>query len=188
LTGTGLRVAAGQLDALHREGLLTEVGYRRYGMHDLIRRYAQDLAATDPAADRDQALERLLDYYQHTAAVTDALLARQPRTISVSTSLAAPPPVVPTLTDRTQALLWARAERANLLACLDHTTQADQHVRVTACIAALLLLDGPWTDAITRHTAAVQAALHLGDRLGQANALLSPAGPGPGQGDRRILG
>ena len=31
--------------------------------------------------------------------------------------------------------------------------------------------DGPWADAITRHTAAIQAARHLGDRLGQANAL-----------------
>jgi hypothetical protein len=29
----------------------------------------------------------------------------------------------------------------------------------------------PWADAITRHTAAVQAARHLVDRLGQASAL-----------------
>ena len=67
------------LDALHGEGLLTETGYRRYGMHDLIRRYARDLAAADPAADRDQALGRLLDYYQHTAALAEARLARQAR-------------------------------------------------------------------------------------------------------------
>jgi len=32
-------------------------------------------------------------------------------------------------------------------------------------------LDGPWSEAITRHTAAVQAARSLGDRLGEANAL-----------------
>ncbi len=31
--------------------------------------------------------------------------------------------------------------------------------------------DGPWVDAITRHTASVQAARHIGDRIGQANAL-----------------
>ena len=31
--------------------------------------------------------------------------------------------------------------------------------------------DGPWADAITRHTAAAQAAQRLGDRLGQAGAL-----------------
>jgi hypothetical protein len=37
--------AARYLEALHGEGLLTEPGYRQYGMHDLIRRYAQDLTA-----------------------------------------------------------------------------------------------------------------------------------------------
>ena len=63
LTGAGLRDAAGQLDALHGEGLLTETGHRRYGMHDLIRRYPRDRAATSPAKSRDQALGRLLDYY-----------------------------------------------------------------------------------------------------------------------------
>ncbi len=72
------------------------------------------------------------------------------------------------------ALSWARAERANLLACLDHATRAGQHARVvalTAAMAALLRQYGPWTDAITRHNTAVQAARHLGDRLGQASAL-----------------
>ena len=80
LAGIPLREAAGQLDALHGEGLLTETGYRRYGMHDLIRRYARDRAAAGPATGRDQALERLLDYYQHTAALAEARLARQTRT------------------------------------------------------------------------------------------------------------
>ena len=37
LAGISLREAAGLLDALHGEGLLTETGHRRYGMHDLIR-------------------------------------------------------------------------------------------------------------------------------------------------------
>jgi tetratricopeptide (TPR) repeat protein len=60
-----------------------------------------------------------------------------------------------------------RAERANLLACLDHVTQAGQHARV----AALLRQDGPWADAITRFATAVQAARYLGDRLGHADSL-----------------
>jgi hypothetical protein len=58
LAGTGLREAARYLDALHGEGLLTEAGYRRYGMHDLIRRYARDHTAADPAPGRGQALDR----------------------------------------------------------------------------------------------------------------------------------
>ncbi len=49
LAGIPLAEAAAHLDALHGEGLLTETAYRRYGMHDLIRRYARALAAADPA-------------------------------------------------------------------------------------------------------------------------------------------
>ena len=58
------------------EGLLTEAGYRRYGMHDLIRRYAQDLGAAEPAADRQRTLDRLLDYYQHAASIAQGQLAQ----------------------------------------------------------------------------------------------------------------
>jgi tetratricopeptide (TPR) repeat protein/DNA-binding SARP family transcriptional activator len=173
LASTSLREAAAQLDALHGEGLLTEVGHRRYGMHDLIRRYGQDLAAADPGSGREQALGRLLGYYQHAAALAETLLARQART-SPSLALQAPPAALPSLADSTQALAWARAERANLLACLDHATATGQHARVvalTAATASLLRHDGPWTSAITRHSTAVTAARRLGDRLGQASAL-----------------
>jgi hypothetical protein len=37
------------------------------------------------------------------------------------------PVAVPALADREQALAWARAERANLLACLDHATGTGQY-------------------------------------------------------------
>ena len=174
LAGIALPEAIRQLDALHSEGLLTESGYRRYGMHDLIRRYIQDRAATDPATGRDQALQHLLDYYQHTAAAAEARLARQPRTRPAPAALISPPAAVPDLPDPTRALSWARAERANLLACLDHATRTGQHARVvalTAALATLLSQDGPWTDAITRHTTALQAARHLGDQQGEASAL-----------------
>ncbi len=173
LAGISLREAAGHLDVLHGEGLLTETGHRRYGMHDLIRSYARDLAATDPPGSRQQALDRLLDYCQHTAALADRLLARHART-SPAPAPQAIPAAVPDLAGRTQALAWARAERASLLACLDQATATGQHARVvalTAATASLLRHDGPWTSAITRHAAAIQAAGRLGDRLAQANAL-----------------
>jgi tetratricopeptide (TPR) repeat protein len=83
-------------------------------------------------------------------------------------------PAVPDLPDYRRALAWARGERANLLCCLDHATWGGQHARVvtlTAAIAALLRHDGPWTEPITRHATAAQAARHLGDRLGEASAL-----------------
>jgi tetratricopeptide (TPR) repeat protein/transcriptional regulator with XRE-family HTH domain len=173
LDGTGLGTARRGLEALYDQCLLTEPAPGRYRMHDLIREHARALAGRlDPDRDRDQATERLLDYYQHTAARADALIAQQTRPGPAVADDAIP--AVPVLAGQEQALAWARAEWASLLACLDHATAAGQHARVialTAGLAGLLRSDGPWAEAITRHTAAVQAAWHLGDRLGQANTL-----------------
>jgi tetratricopeptide (TPR) repeat protein len=174
LDGTDLAAARRRLDALYDQCLLTEPARGRYRLHDLIREHARTLAAADPAAETDAALGRLLDYYQRTAAIAEARLARQPRTTPGPAALTSPPAAAPGLPDLTWALSWARAERASLLACLDHATRTGQYARVvalTAAMAALLRHDGPWTDALTRHTTAVQAARHLGDRLGEAGAL-----------------
>jgi tetratricopeptide (TPR) repeat protein/transcriptional regulator with XRE-family HTH domain len=173
LDGTDLPAARRGLEALYDQYLIAEPAAGRYRLHDLIREHARTLAGRlDPDQDRDGATTRLLDYYQHSAARADALITRQTRPAADSTI----PAAVPALADDQQALAWLRAERASLLACLDHATRTrtSQDARVialTAGIAALLRRDGPWTEAITRHTAAISAARHLGDRLGQANAL-----------------
>jgi tetratricopeptide (TPR) repeat protein len=174
LTGLTRREAAGHLNTLHGEGLLTEGGYRRYGMHDLIRSYAQHQAAADPAADRDLALGRLLDYYQHTAAAAEFRLARQTRVGPIPAASVAQPSDGPGLADRGQALAWARAERGNLTACLDQVTRTGQHARVvalTAAMASLLRQDGPWSSAITGHATAAGAARQLSDQAAEAGAL-----------------
>ena len=172
LDGTGLATACRGLEALYDLYLLTEPAHGRYRMHDLIREHARALTGRlDPDNDRDQATARLLDYYQHTAALADTLLAGRARTAAAA---CATPAAVPALADRDQALAWARAERASLFACLDHATATGQHARIvplTAGIAALLRHDGPWAEAITRHATALRAAQHLGDRPGQASAL-----------------
>ena len=174
LDGTDLAAARRGLEALYDQYLLTEPAQGRYRPHDLIREHARALAGhLDPDRDRDEATARLLDYYQHAAARADALITRQARPAPAPAEgaiLAAGPG----LAGREQALAWARAERASLLACLDQATGTGQHARVTALtagLAGLLRRDGPWADAITRHTAAVQAARYLGNRLGEANAL-----------------
>jgi len=174
LDNTNLSAARRGLEALYDQYLLAEPAQGRYRLHDLIREHARALAARlDPDDDRDQATARLLDYYQHAGARADALIARQARPASAS-AVGAVPGAVPGLADREQALSWARTERANLLACLDQATGTGQHAQVialTAALAGLLQFDGPWADAIALHTVAVQAARHLGDRLGQATAL-----------------
>jgi len=174
LDGTEVSAARRGLEALYDQYLIAEPARGRYRLHDLIREHARALAGRlDADRDRDSATARLLDYYQHTATRADALIARQARPAPASAD-GAIPAAAPALADREQALAWARAERASLLACLDHVTSTGQHARVialTADLAGLLRSDGPWAEAITRHTAAVQAARCLGDRQGQANAL-----------------
>jgi len=197
LAGTSLEQATKLLDGLHGEGLLTETGYRRYGMHDLIRRYARDHAA-DLADGGQQALDRLLDYYQRAAALAGARLARQTRPGRACPALAGQP-AMPHLDEPGQALVWARADRASLLACLDHATGTGQHARVVAFTAGLAELwrrEGPWADAAARHAAALEAARCIGDRLGEANALtdlgtvrwLTNDYPGAAHDLRRALG
>ena len=174
LDGTGLDAARGHLEALYDQYLITEPARGRYRLHDLIREHARALAdRLEPDHDRDSATARLLDYYQHTAALADVLIARQVRPASASAG-GTMPTAVPALAGREQALAWARAERASLLACLDHATRTGQHAQVialTAGLAGLLRRDGPWADAVARHMAAIEATEHLGDRLGQAGAL-----------------
>ena len=123
----------------------------------------------------ERAVRRLLDYYQHTATHAQDLLARQTHP---GLPPATPPPrAAPVLEDAGRALAWVRAERDNLLACLDHNTHTGQHARVTALTAALAELlrrDGPWAEAVTRHAAALHSARHLGDQRGQADAPRSP--------------
>jgi LuxR family transcriptional regulator, maltose regulon positive regulatory protein len=170
LDGTGLAEARRGLEGLYDQYLLTEPAGGRYRMHDLIREHARALAGrVDPDRDRDAATSRLLDYYSRAA----ALIARQPRP-APALAEGTVPAAVPDLADRGEALAWARAERSSLTACLDQVTATGQHARVvalTAGLAGLLRHDGPWAEAITRHEAAIQAAWHLGDQLGQANAL-----------------
>jgi tetratricopeptide (TPR) repeat protein/transcriptional regulator with XRE-family HTH domain len=174
LDGTGLSAARRGLEALYDQYLLAEPAAGRYRLHDLVREHARALAdRLDPDENQDQATVRLLGYYQHTAARADVLITRQARP-GLTPADGTIPAAVPALADREQALTWARAERASLLACLDQATATSQHARVTALtagLAGLLRTDGPWAEAITRHTAAVQAARSLDDRLGQANAL-----------------
>jgi tetratricopeptide (TPR) repeat protein len=173
LAAAELGVTRRHLETLYDHYLLTEPAPGRFRLHDLIRQHARALATADPAEDRNRDLDRLLGYYQHTADLAEDLLSRHPRPRAIAPSGSRWPGAVPALPDRQRALAWVRAERANLLACLDHATRGGQHARVvalTAAIATLLGHDGPWNDAVARHTAALRAARHLGDRSSEAGA------------------
>jgi hypothetical protein len=64
------------LDDLYSHHLIEEPVHGRFRFHDLIRRHACSLSATDEAADRDTAVDRLFDFYVHTARAAQRHLAR----------------------------------------------------------------------------------------------------------------
>jgi len=171
LTGTDPVTASQLLENLLDHNLLIQHALGRYRLHDLIRAHAATLADDDPPHDRQAALDRLLGYYQHTANHGDSLIAPYPRPSPEGPVPAHQPP----LPDQEAAWAWLRAERPNLLACLQHAIahqRREQTIALAHGLATLLLTEGPWADAITVHAAAATAAHHLGDRPGRANALV----------------
>ncbi|HEV2639188.1 MAG TPA: tetratricopeptide repeat protein [Actinocrinis sp.] len=177
LVGTDRRTAEHLLESLLAHNLLAQHTPGRYRFHDLVRVYARTLSASGPAEQSRAALDRLLDYYQHTADTADRYLARLPRPGS-STVLTSPDPVFG-LPDRATALTWMRAEDENLLAALADAAarkQPDRVIGLTTALAAFLQLEGRWQLGATLHLAAADTARECGPGPGgpaaEANALL----------------
>jgi DNA-binding SARP family transcriptional activator len=169
LLDTDAAAAERLLQQLVDHNLVLEPSAGRYRMHDLIRAHARALASPDPAPG-EAALERLLDYYQHTARRADDRIARYARPGPPGPA----PAQAPALPDAHAARTWLRAERANLTACLQYAIQASRDERTVALsvgLAGLLRTDGPWPQAMAAQTAAAAAARRLGDRPAQARAL-----------------
>jgi tetratricopeptide (TPR) repeat protein len=165
-------VARRELEALFTDHLIDEPIGGRYRMHDLLREYALALAADDPADDRRDGVDRLLDHYQHVGDMANRYLVTdtRPQPPSADPELAA----TPHFTSRAEALAWLRIERGNLLACLEYAAshhQPSRMIRLTSVLSGLLRLDGPWSLAIRLHRRAATIAEHSGDRVGTADAL-----------------
>lgn len=75
LTALSPAAVSGSLRELERKNLVQQNAPGRFGMHDLIRLYARELAMADhPPADQDRTLRRLVDFYLHSAFTGDQLL------------------------------------------------------------------------------------------------------------------
>lgn len=166
--------AAGhELEALFTEHLLQEQADGRYRMHDLLRVYAHDHAATeDPADDRDAAVDRVLDYYRRVGELANRQLTVDTRSRELPVN--GESPAAPSITSRLRALAWLRAERDNLLDCLEHAVshgRSSQAIELTGALAGLLRIDGPWPVAVDLHRRAAALAEEGGDPLAAAEAL-----------------
>lgn len=168
--GLELDDAARLLGILVRANVIQSGPPGRYGMHDLLRAYAVELAAVhDSLADLRAVRGRLFDYYLAAAATATDVLYPVGRSQRNDTGV--PAALLPT-TD--QALAWLNAERANLLAicryAVDHGWERHA-VRLSAVLYRFLEGGGHYTDALEIHTCGVRAAGQVGDRSGQAHAL-----------------
>ena len=175
LTDMTVRQAERALDTLTRVHLTQHTGPGRYGMHDLLRAYARELAAaSDTQTVQQMALTRLFDHYLHTAATAmDALFPgerhRRPR-------IPQPATPVPPMPDSAAALAWLDSERAILVAVAVHAAsqgRASHATRLAATLFRYLDSGGHYTEAITIHSHARRAARQTADRTAEAEALIN---------------
>jgi DNA-binding SARP family transcriptional activator/Tfp pilus assembly protein PilF len=173
LTGTTVGQAGLSVDLLARAYLIQAAGPGRYGLHDLLRAYACELAATHDGPDeRRAALTRLFDYYLHTAA--EAMDVLHPAERHRRPRIDPPATPAPPLADPAAAMLWLDAQRACLVAAATHTAGHDwpsHTIRLAATLARYLITGGHFPEAITTHTHALQAARLTEDQLAEAATL-----------------
>ena len=168
LAGITLAQARRAVDALVRAHLVQSSGAPgsgRYAMHDLLRAYASELAATHDGTDEQrQALTRLFDHYLSTAGVAmDALFPaeRHRRPQAAPAGMSAPP-----LPDAAAALAWLDGERAVLTAVTVHAARHGwpaHATRLSATVRTYLETGAYYPEAILIHESARLAARGEGD-------------------------
>jgi tetratricopeptide (TPR) repeat protein len=164
LIGLPLLQAGQVLRGLQEASLLDRNGRGRYVMHDLIRHYATTLQQQLGEDARAAALQRLVDFYLHTAHTADGLLNRHPDQIMLAEPAAGCQPC--RLVEETAAWAWFDAEHANLLAAQQLALDRGWHDAVWQMAWALIafhLRRGHLHDNIAAWHAAMTAANHLED-------------------------
>ena len=123
LTGTSLTAARGALEALIDENLVEQRTADRYELHDLLHAYAVERAETDEsAAERDEALARLVSWYLHTA--ENVSRAVESRRLLETLPPRPGEPEPPVFDSALEAMAWYDAERENLSAVLQSAADA----------------------------------------------------------------
>ena len=136
----------------------------RWRMHDLVRLYAKQLSDAHADADgREQARDRLLDYYLDTARTADGHLMALPGTSALAI-----------FTDRDNALAWLDTERANLIEAVSMAANTGRDLiamRLPLHLREYLSWRRQFDDQLTVSVISRDAARHLGHREGEAAAL-----------------
>ncbi len=158
------------LEVLVDANLLESPAPDRYAFHDLLRAYAVERSrAEEPGQVIDDAINRVLDWYLHTAAAAAGVV--QPHAERVPLTPPAPGAEPLAFGTTEQALGWYEMERANLVAATIEAAARGRHdvawkLPVTAMY--FFMLHGYRADWMTTHRVALSSAQRLGDQKGEA--------------------
>jgi tetratricopeptide (TPR) repeat protein/DNA-binding XRE family transcriptional regulator len=157
------------LSELAEAHLITEHAPSRFAMHDLLRAFAAEQAATYDAQDQRAAIHRMLDYYLHTSRAANGVLypGRDPLTLPVPQTGAVPE----ILTDVQRAQSWLQAECRVLLAVVTQAADLsfNNHAwQIPYYLAMFLDFQGLWAEWAAAQLIALTSAQRLGNISAQA--------------------
>jgi DNA-binding SARP family transcriptional activator len=154
--------------------LVTEQSPGRFGLHDLLRAYARELAHTQNDGDANSAaVSRVLDHYLHTAHAAATLI--DPYFAPVDPPAPQSGVVVVEPATAEEALGWFMSERATLLAAVHMAAEAGLATctwQLAWAQSTFLLRRGLWSDQAIACNAGLEAARRTGDVVGEAHSLL----------------
>ncbi|WP_258951390.1 AfsR/SARP family transcriptional regulator [Lentzea californiensis] len=138
----------------------------RYRMHDLLRAFASELAATTESPScRRESLTRLQDCYLATAARAMDVVAPGAERTNVRAEARSP-----VLSTYAQAMVWLQGERANLVVTATSTEGAHSS-ELSTILLRYLDLRGYHDDALVLHSHAHAVARGRGDVVAECQAL-----------------
>jgi tetratricopeptide (TPR) repeat protein len=163
LAGIGPGQATARLRTIVRAHLAHLEPGGRFGMHDLIGTYADELARTAPD---EGARLRLFHYYLHAAQSADAWVA--PHRFQLPQPGSSPVPIA--FHDYDEALRWFDTECRTMVAlCLFEGAEFDSlRWRLAFQLKSYFFLSKRTHEWLLTHEAALAAAIRAGDRSGEA--------------------
>jgi DNA-binding SARP family transcriptional activator/Tfp pilus assembly protein PilF len=172
LTGMSTEQARQMLDVLARAHLIHIPSPGRYGLHDLLRAYARELAAACDGREQHEALTRLFDHYLGTAAAAmDTLF---PAERHWRPDIPSPSPPVAPVTSPAAAQGWLDAQRATLVTATVHAAEhgwPSHTTQLAGTLSRYLDHGSHYPEAIIIHSRARIAARQAGDTAAEAAAL-----------------
>lgn len=154
------------LSSLAHQQLVEDVSFntQRWRFTDLARSYAERLADQPATVDgREQARDRLFDYYLLATEAADHLLRGRP-----------PIPAPQEFADRRGAVAWLDAERASLIAAVGVAAETGRHhaaKNLPLLMAQYLGLRGLFDELLAVTTTSLHAAQLLDDRAAEGEAM-----------------